>query len=94
MQAYDLAIVTAGVRRPLGITDGLKRLVDLYNETAPQKDRARGSDSARVIASPELARRSRREKEEQGCGRTWAGPLCRIDQGHFEAGESIALDGG
>jgi aminoglycoside phosphotransferase (APT) family kinase protein len=35
--AYDLAIVTAGVRRPLGITDGLKRLVDLYNETAPQK---------------------------------------------------------
>jgi aminoglycoside phosphotransferase (APT) family kinase protein len=35
--AYDLAIVTAGVRRPLGITDGLQRLVDLYNETAPQK---------------------------------------------------------
>ncbi len=35
--AYDLAIVTAGVRRPLGITDGLQRLVDLYNKTAPQK---------------------------------------------------------
>jgi aminoglycoside phosphotransferase (APT) family kinase protein len=35
--AYDLAIVTAGVRRPLGITDGLQRLVELYNETAPQK---------------------------------------------------------
>jgi aminoglycoside phosphotransferase (APT) family kinase protein len=35
--AYDLAIVTAGVRRPLGITDGLQRLVDLYNETTLQK---------------------------------------------------------
>jgi aminoglycoside phosphotransferase (APT) family kinase protein len=35
--AYDLAIVTRGVRKPLGITDGRQWLVDLYNETAPQK---------------------------------------------------------
>lgn len=35
--AYDLAIVTAGVRKPLGITYGRQRLVDFYNETAPRK---------------------------------------------------------
>jgi aminoglycoside phosphotransferase (APT) family kinase protein len=35
--AYDLAIVTCGARKPLGITGGPQRLVDLYNETAPQK---------------------------------------------------------
>ena len=31
--AYDLAIVTRGARKPLGIPDGLQRLVQLYNES-------------------------------------------------------------
>jgi aminoglycoside phosphotransferase (APT) family kinase protein len=35
--AYDLAIVTRGVRKPLGVTDGLRRLVELYNEAVEQK---------------------------------------------------------
>jgi aminoglycoside phosphotransferase (APT) family kinase protein len=34
--AYDLAIVTCGARKPLGITGGSQLLVDLYNESAPQ----------------------------------------------------------
>jgi hypothetical protein len=34
---FRAATITVGVRRPLGITDGLQRLVDLYNETTPQK---------------------------------------------------------
>lgn len=32
--AYDLAIVTRGVRRPFGAPDGLQRLVDAYNRHA------------------------------------------------------------
>ena len=35
--AYDLAIVTRGVRRPLGVANGLQRLVLFYNEAAEQK---------------------------------------------------------
>lgn len=35
--AYDLAIVTRGVRKPLGVMDGLRRLVELYNQAAEQK---------------------------------------------------------
>ena len=35
--AYDLAIVTRGVRRPLGVANGLQRLVLIYNETAEQQ---------------------------------------------------------
>ncbi len=35
--AYDLAIVTRGVRKPLGISSGLQRLVSLYNEIAAHK---------------------------------------------------------
>jgi aminoglycoside phosphotransferase (APT) family kinase protein len=35
--AYDLAIVTRGVRQPLGVADGLRRLVELYNETAEER---------------------------------------------------------
>ena len=35
--AYDLAIVTRGVRRPLGVANGLQRLVLFYNETAEQQ---------------------------------------------------------
>ena len=35
--AYDLAVVTRGVRKPLGVQHGLEQLVDLYNETAEQK---------------------------------------------------------
>jgi aminoglycoside phosphotransferase (APT) family kinase protein len=30
--AYDLAIVTRGVRKPLGVASGLRRLVEYYNE--------------------------------------------------------------
>ncbi len=32
--AYDLAIMTRGRRKPFGRADGLRRLVDAYNETA------------------------------------------------------------
>lgn len=32
--AYDLAIMTRGRRKPFGRTDGLKRLLDAYNQTA------------------------------------------------------------
>jgi len=35
--AYDLAIVTRGVRKPLGVASGLRRLVEYYNETGGQK---------------------------------------------------------
>ena len=35
--AYDLAIVTRGVRRPLGVANGLQQLVSFYNETAEQQ---------------------------------------------------------
>jgi aminoglycoside phosphotransferase (APT) family kinase protein len=35
--AYDLAIVTRGVRRPFGLKNGLPRFVSLYNEEAEQK---------------------------------------------------------
>lgn len=35
--AYDLAIVTRGVRRPLGVANGLHRLVFFYNEAAEQQ---------------------------------------------------------
>lgn len=35
--AYDLGIVTRGIRKPLGITGGLQRLVQFYNEVAEQK---------------------------------------------------------
>jgi aminoglycoside phosphotransferase len=35
--AYDLAIVTRGIRKPLGVPDGLHRLVEFYNETAESK---------------------------------------------------------
>jgi hypothetical protein len=35
--AYDLAIVTRGVRRPFGVANGLQRLVLFYNEAAEQK---------------------------------------------------------
>jgi aminoglycoside phosphotransferase (APT) family kinase protein len=35
--AYDLAIVTRGVRQPLGSADGLRSLVEYYNEIAAQK---------------------------------------------------------
>jgi aminoglycoside phosphotransferase (APT) family kinase protein len=35
--AYDLAIVTRGVRKPLGISGGLQRLVQFYNEAAEDK---------------------------------------------------------
>jgi aminoglycoside phosphotransferase (APT) family kinase protein len=35
--AYDLAIVTRGVHRPLGVANGLQRLVLFYNEAAEQK---------------------------------------------------------
>jgi len=35
--AYDLAIVTRGVRRPLGVANGLQRLVSFYNEAAEQE---------------------------------------------------------
>jgi aminoglycoside phosphotransferase (APT) family kinase protein len=35
--AYDLAVVTRGARRPLGVANGLECLVELYNETAEQK---------------------------------------------------------
>jgi aminoglycoside phosphotransferase (APT) family kinase protein len=35
--AYDLAVVTRGVRRPFGLKNGLQRLVSLYNEEAEQK---------------------------------------------------------
>ena len=35
--ACDLAIVTRGVRRPLGVANGLQRLVFFYNEAAEQK---------------------------------------------------------
>ena len=31
--AHDFAIVTRGVRKPLGATDGLRRFVECYNET-------------------------------------------------------------
>ena len=37
LAAYDLAIVTGGVRRPLGVANGLQRLVLFYNEAAEQK---------------------------------------------------------
>lgn len=35
--AYDLAIVTRGVRKPLGVPGGLQRLVQFYNEPAADK---------------------------------------------------------
>jgi aminoglycoside phosphotransferase (APT) family kinase protein len=35
--AYDLAIVTRGARKPLGATDGLRWLVEYYNEIGAQK---------------------------------------------------------
>jgi aminoglycoside phosphotransferase len=35
--AYDLAIVTRGTRKPLGVPGGLHRLVKFYNETAESK---------------------------------------------------------
>jgi aminoglycoside phosphotransferase (APT) family kinase protein len=35
--AYDLAVVTRGVRKPLGVERGLERIVDLYNQTAEHK---------------------------------------------------------
>jgi thiamine kinase-like enzyme len=35
--AYDLAIVTRGVRRPLGVANGLQQLVLYYNEVAEQQ---------------------------------------------------------
>ena len=35
--AYDLAIVTRGIREPLGVPGGLHRLVEFYNETAERK---------------------------------------------------------
>jgi aminoglycoside phosphotransferase (APT) family kinase protein len=35
--AYDLGIVTRGVRKPLGIPGGLQRLVQFYNEAAEHK---------------------------------------------------------
>jgi aminoglycoside phosphotransferase (APT) family kinase protein len=35
--AYDLAIVTRGLRKPLGVMDGLRRLVELYNQAVEQK---------------------------------------------------------
>ena len=35
--AYDLAIVTRGIRKPLGVPGGLHRLVEFYNETAERK---------------------------------------------------------
>jgi aminoglycoside phosphotransferase (APT) family kinase protein len=35
--AYDLAIVTRGVRKPLGVPFGLQRLVQFYNEAAEHK---------------------------------------------------------
>ena len=35
--AYDLAVVTRGAPKPLGVPHGLERLVELYNETAEQK---------------------------------------------------------
>jgi aminoglycoside phosphotransferase (APT) family kinase protein len=35
--AYDLAIVTRGVHKPLGVANGLHRLVLFYNEVAEQK---------------------------------------------------------
>ena len=35
--AYDLAIVTRGIRKPLGVPDGLHRLVQFYNEVAEHK---------------------------------------------------------
>jgi aminoglycoside phosphotransferase (APT) family kinase protein len=34
--AYDLAVVTRGARKPLGVGRGLERLVELYNELAEQ----------------------------------------------------------
>jgi aminoglycoside phosphotransferase (APT) family kinase protein len=35
--AYDLAVVTRGARKPLGVQRGLERLVGLYNELAEQE---------------------------------------------------------
>ena len=35
--AYDLAVVTRGARKPLGVGRGLERFVDIYNELAEQK---------------------------------------------------------
>ena len=35
--AYDLAIVTRGIRNPLGVPGGLQRLVQFYNEVAEHK---------------------------------------------------------
>ena len=35
--AYDLAIVTRGIRKPLGVPNGLHRLVQFYNEVAEHK---------------------------------------------------------
>ena len=34
--AYDLAVVTRGARKPLGVGRGLERLVDIYNELAEE----------------------------------------------------------
>jgi aminoglycoside phosphotransferase (APT) family kinase protein len=35
--AYDLAIVTRGIRKPFGVPGGLHRLVEFYNEAAECK---------------------------------------------------------
>jgi aminoglycoside phosphotransferase (APT) family kinase protein len=37
--AYDLAVVTRGARKPLGLSRGLERFVELYNELAEQEVR-------------------------------------------------------
>lgn len=37
--AWDLAVVTAGVRRPFGLQKGTRRLVDAYNEHAAERVR-------------------------------------------------------
>ncbi len=35
--AYDLAVVTRGARKPLGVGHGLERLVEFYNELVEQE---------------------------------------------------------
>jgi len=62
--AYDLAIITRGNRRPFGVPDGLRRLLDAYNPGAPEPLRREDVGVYEVLLK--LSWAEERERNEPG----------------------------